>query len=296
MKKFICSLIVSAVVANLTAEEVNSVQRQDTEVLKPSADNLENIKETALSTVMKVVDNSGRYSYVERMAQIKMLSKTLSSDDIVTLYDFLYGKEKGTLSVLQFNAIKNNVVLVLKSQKVFPRDLGFHLIAMYRDEKFDDVWRDYCIQFLGSTYEALSDDEKVEVQDVFKDAMKYKKKTISGTVLLSMSRLDHLKEFSPNLVAVYAQKLVEDKEVVYFVKSTALQISSKYKNPDCLKSARAILKSKESHSILLMSAIAVVGEHGDVSDKEVLKKLSSCKDSRLRKAATTAVKKLKLVI
>jgi len=248
------------------------------------------------STVMKVVDNSGCCSYVERMTQIKKLSKTLSSDDIVILYDFLYGKEKGTLSVLQFNAIKNNVVLALKSQKVFPRDLGTHLIAMYRDEKFDDVWRDYCIQFLGSTYEALSDDEKVEVQEVFEDAMKYKKKTISGTVLLSMSRLDHLKEFSPNLVAAYAQKIVEDKEVVYFVKSTALQISSKYKNPDCLKSARAILKSKESHSILLMSAIAVVGEHGDVSDKEVLKKLSSCKDSRLRKAATTAVKKLKLVI
>jgi len=86
--------------------------------------------------------------------------RVLSKQEIDALFSFLHKKaENDFLSLMQLNALKNNVVLLLMNQR-YPNKTADHLMCLYYDKSYDDVWREYCVQFIGQCYPKQPDPEK----------------------------------------------------------------------------------------------------------------------------------------
>jgi hypothetical protein len=242
-------------------------------------------------------------SYVERVDLADAI-KSLNSNELTALLYFLHKhSEHDKLSLLQFNAVKNQVVLALMRQKPFPQELVSHLVTMYYDDSLDRVWRDYCIQFLGQVYKNTSPTEHRRlVKNTIVDALKHKK-DIAGSAIIALDALASCNAVNSSSIGDFAYKIAADPDASETVRAPALQIAAKYRHSAALQLARDILSSsgKESVSsspsrnhgkssiILQMSALAALGSAGKTADDlDVLKSHLSDSDIRLRTAARAA--------
>jgi HEAT repeat protein len=162
---------------------------------------------------------------------------------------------------------------------------------MFNNKKFDSVWRDYCIQFMGRWYKEASPDERKLMLAAMQSALKESNNGISGTALIALNSNIGQPGISPREVRLAALEVVKNKKTPDYVKLTALQICAMRKERQALPIARDILKTSK-HVPLKMSAIAAIGMLGNGDDYDTLTKLSKSSDVRLRTAATVALKKL----
>ena len=235
---------------------------------------------------------SGNTPYVQRIKYVHALGRDLPKDQIDAIYKFLHRKlNEDTLPSLEFNAIKNELTIVLMQQRVYPEDLTKNLIEMYYDKSFDKCWRDYCVQFLGQWFPKIhSDTERQRTVKLFYDALE-EKDGIAGTSLIAMSRLTDYQGLEKERVSGEAVKLASDKDSADIVKTSALQVAANLKNKDIVPIARGILKNSKNIP-LKMSAMAALGTMGlDSEDRAVIEKYRSSTDVRLRTAAKSALKK-----
>ena len=242
-----------------------------------------------LSTVM---GNGPENNYFIRLKAVHSLGKNLSQDEINALY-VLLNRKKGEdkLRLAQLNAVKNDIVNVLKSQHPLPTDLANNLMAMYHDKSHDEVWRDYCIQHLGSIYPKLRREERQSAKACLWSAVDETGSSIGGTALIALTH--HLIESDAerHVVGKKALALAEDPQCGELAKITALQICARLGEKKALPLAREIATSRKSVP-LRMSAIAAVGTLGSESDREMLEKYAASTDVRLRKSAQSALKRL----
>ena len=97
-------------------------------------------------------------SYSERLQLIHSLPSDLDGGRLERCRRFLESPaELQALPCLEFNGLKNDMVLALLRQKEGLPELAGLLVRMSRDPWTDDVWRDYCVQFLGKCYPAVAD-------------------------------------------------------------------------------------------------------------------------------------------
>ena len=242
-----------------------------------------------LSNIFGYSENT---SYVQRIKYVHALGRDLPKDQIDAIYKFLHKKlNEDTLPSLEFNAIKNELTIVLMQQRVYPEDLAKNLIEMYHDKSFDKCWRDYCVQFLGQWFPKIhSDTERQKTVKLFYDALD-EKDGIAGTSLIAMSRLTDYQELEKDHVSGEAVKLASDKNSADIVKTSASQVAANLKNKDIVPIARDILKNSKNIP-LKMSAIAALGTIGlEPEDRAIIEKYRSSTDVRLRIAAKSALKK-----
>ena len=142
-------------------------------------------------------------NYFVRVREVHNLKKNLSPDQIDALYKFLYEKlEKQELPDLQFNGLKNEIVIELMKQTIKPEALSGHLVTMYYDKSFDPTWRDYCVQFFGKWYEqAPANDARQAMVKGLYDALKERNSSIGGTSITMLRHLTHLKEFDKDKIS-----------------------------------------------------------------------------------------------
>lgn len=235
-------------------------------------------------------------SYTDRIKAANKLSKNLSDTEVKALLYFLHKRlEDDVLGLLELNAVKNQVTNTLVEQNLYPQDMGSHLIAMYYDELLDDVWRDYCIQFLGQCYSRIPEKkERESVALLFSDALKEKKKSFAGTALIAMKNLADNPDFyfSKAEISEFAYNLTADEGTADLVKITSFQVCAVLRNRKALKLARELTERKKSYIPLKVSAIAALGILGDRSDIPVLKKCEKSSDTRLRTASKSAIRKI----
>ena len=231
-------------------------------------------------------------SYGSRIYDAGQLGRNLSGKEVTALLYFLHKKASDdVLPLLEFGAIKNDVATALMNQERHCAEFAPHLIAMYYDKSFDDVWRDYCVQFLGQCYGKIDPPgERRIVRTLFNDALK-DSAGIPGASLIAMSGLADNPEFDRNKIAGAAFALCIDSKTDDMIKTTALQVCAKFKKREILPVARDIIRTSKNVP-LKMSAIAAVGAIGDSSDQDTLRSFVKSSDVRMRTASKAALRKM----
>jgi len=244
----------------------------------------------SMNVVMGQDDNSG---YAARVKAVHRLGKHLTSEEIDALYVLMDRKSsEDKLSLPQMAALKNEVANILRRQEKNPVDLARNFIAMYRDERHDEVWRDYCIQHLGAWYKEISGDEnRRQAVDTIWLAANEKKSATAGTALLAFFYNIDRPGIDRVEVSAKALELAGDSDCSESARITALQICAELGDMGALSIARKIASSSAGVP-LRMSAIAAIGTLGDQSDRPLLEKYASSGDVRLRKSASSALERL----
>lgn len=118
------------------------------------------VHDRALSAVL---DSSRPYH--QRATPIVRIGGNLCQSDVNAVHAFLERKNGGDLAPIEFNSLKNDLVLCLMRQSRPDGRLVPHLIAMYRDASSDLVWRNYCVQFMGRIYPTATAGEKEQLEE-----------------------------------------------------------------------------------------------------------------------------------
>jgi hypothetical protein len=237
--------------------------------------------------------------YDERMEAMRQLTRTLPADDIQALTRFLdvLPGEQQTLLPEELNAVKNDIADILLRQDRPTPGLAAELIRMYHDPRHDDVWRDYCVQYLSACYERRPPASQAEAitNDVAKtlwEAVQEKDTTIAGTALLG---LEHLSRTYPhidtNKLAATALALAEDSRCSEASRITAVRLCGLMKAREILPIAR-MLAPPGATLPLRAAAIATLGEVGDPDDEPLLRYFGQDPDKRIKAISASALKTL----
>lgn len=285
MNKLFCIALTGIAVVNSVYAEEKAKATPKTGIIKKAEELPENIK--------LIVGQRKKKNYYLRVRAIHRLQNNLPQAQIEALYKFLYARlEKQKLKNLEFNALKNEIVLELMKQKIKPGDLAGHLVKMYQDKTFDHTWRDYCVQFFGKWYAAAPRNEaRKEMLKNLWTATTETSNSNAGTALTMLIRMLDTGDVDKKKLSKTAYKVLTAKGSVLPNKISSLQVCAELKNADALPIARQIVNSRQ-HKILQMSAIAAIGMLGNRSDLSMLNKLQKSPDIRQRAPAKAAIKKI----
>ena len=230
---------------------------------------------------------SGLYS-----ATMGQLGNRLSDEEYKVLPQFLARKPaEEALKPDELDALKNEVVNCLKNQERNPEELIRQLVVLFQDESQGEVWRDYCVQHLGTLFKAAEGADRDATHKLLFQATELRQSSIPGTALIAIANNSGTTEISVRQVTDKAVTMAGDSAYGEAARITALQICAKFNDPRVLSPAREIAFGKYGIP-LRVSAIAALGAMGDGSDVTRLKPLAQSTDIRLRTAAAAAVKKL----
>ena len=237
-----------------------------------------------------------------RRKELRKLTKRLSEDDVKALMMFLdsTSKDEKDISPDMFNAFKNDVLDMLQRQDEVPDGLGGQLVKMFKDKEHDDVWRDYCIQYMAGYYESKwpagsqkSDDpERKDIESSYWAAVGETNKTFPGTALLALERLSRdNSEFDRSKVGEKALELAMNDQCTEANRITCLRLCGMMNKPEILPTAR-VLAQTGSTGPIRMAAVATVGDVGDQTDIELLQSLAGGSDKQAKVVAESALNRL----
>ena len=244
----------------------------------------------------------GQRDYNTRALALRQLTRELHSNDVQVLRQFLdvRARDQSDMNERQFNSIKNEVLDALVRQDQMPEKLGMDLVRMYRDEKNDDVWRDYCLQFMTTYWNRMQvmpentnwTAERPELIKAYWDAISEKQGGIAGTALIGLELLSQkAPEFNRQEVEQAAVTLASDEACGPATRLTALRLCGQLGRQEALAPARVLAQTADNVP-LQMAAIATVGDLGGVQDAELLASLAGSTDKRIQTVAAAAQKKL----
>ncbi len=237
---------------------------------------------------------TGNESYAVRQAAVKRLGERLSENEIHSLILLLQRKPgEDVLRIEEFNALKNEVVNVLKRQPRFADELAEHLMQMHVSVGVDVVWEDYCIQHLGGLFRKIEPTLRQQAADLFFEATDVKGGSLCGTALIALKTNVASPEVDKEQVRAVALQVATSRDWDAPARITAIQICSQFEDEAVLPTARQIMGDDAQDILLRMSAIAAVGAGGDLSDAGELSRLCGNRDFRIKRAATAAVKRLR---
>jgi len=245
-------------------------------------------------------------SYRLRINAIHKLDRHLSAKNINQLYNFLdsYFTNQTDLSLLEFNAVKNDILNVLVRQKNIPAKLGQKLVENYNDVQHDIVWRSYCLQHLRPYYDRkwrrslniqsnkseISEPEKI--RRALWNAVQGTNSILAGTSLKSLERLSQKhSEFDRRKIADLAFKIVKNDNANAELKTTAVSICGKLNKKEVLPFAKQFA-DQSGYLPLRSTSISVIGNLGSSADINFLKKFVKNKNIPIRTAAQTAIQKI----
>ncbi len=237
---------------------------------------------------------------VTRNATLRSFTRHLSTSDVATLVAFLENHPGGyaDLRPIAYNAIRNDVLDVLLRQDKPVAGLGARVAAMYLDPAHDDIWRDYCLQYLAGCYEAAPaetapDSERDKITSAYWDAASQFGKTFSGTALIGLEALsEKYPELDRKKVGLVAATLAGDESTCEASRITALRLCGKMKQVEALESARSVAQTGKTIP-LRMAAIATLGDLGELQDLEYLQGTAAHDAPRLKPVMEAAMKAIR---
>ncbi|MFA6103513.1 MAG: HEAT repeat domain-containing protein [Victivallaceae bacterium] len=242
-----------------------------------------------------IIGQGADRNYYVRVREIHNLKKNLSPGQIDALYKFLYEKlDKQELPDLQFNGLKNEIVVELMKQTIKPETLSGHLVAMYHDKTFDPTWRDYCVQFFGKWYPNAPDNkDRHAMYDGLFEAVKEVDGSIAGAALAQLSFLAGAPGFEGDRdrVSDLACGVLTDPKCSPRSRIVAMQVCAELRNKKALPIAREAAQDSNDISFK-MASMAAIGALGDPSDLPLLNHYKSNSDIRLSGPAKAAIAKI----
>ncbi len=250
-------------------------------------------------SVEPIVSGSTSYSYLVRVNTVHKLPDGLSSAEADAILKFLgarYTDEWNFMTPMEFNAIKNEAVIALAKQRTdCAPALSNMMQEMYSDKSYDEMWRNYCVQFMGTLYSRMDATQREKSLKLLWEAMKESNTCIPGAALLSLTRIAATDSTAVDKkqLAQSAYEVLTHKDALEINQTTALQTCAQFGYTQALPVARCILSDPHAPIPLKMSAVAALGYFGDSSDLSTLESISKSTDTRLRTAALSAIAKLK---
>lgn len=250
---------------------------------------------SSLPENLKLILGEGKTTlYIPRVKAIHALGDRLSPAQVRAIYRFLHKKiTTQSLPDLEFNALKNELVVVLMKQRNRPTELADHLVAMYKDKSYDLTWRDYCVQFFAKWYDRAPDNAgKKEMIKCLYKAMNERHNRIAGVAGYMLCHLVGRPGFDRNKIADLAYQTMIAPDCVNASKVSLLQVCGELKNDKALPLARRWAVN-EKDMLLRVSSIGYLGYLGDSSDLPLLEKYRWSSDIRLQRSAAAAMVKIK---
>ena len=242
------------------------------------------------SALAVVLDN--KLSYYPRAKQLATIGSNLQQSDIDAIHLFLDRKGAGELKNLEFNSLKNDLVLCLMRQSRKDDRLVSHLVAMYENTRHDLVWRNYCIQFMGRTYQDATVYERKQIEKALHSALQDPVPMLTVTAMIALELNKGILQLDNELFQRRAFELLR-KDIPCYTKVSLIQICGMNRiKPDQVRPLLKDILMKSKEIQLKSSAIAALGEYGNGSDSDIIEPYLNSSDIRLRTAAAAARKKL----
>ncbi len=215
---------------------------------------------------------------------IASLHRKLSRDRIEWAYAELSrpSRQNVLMSHAQDASYKNDLLDKLILQEKLPPDLVRRLIQWNQDQNHDILFRDYCLQFLGSVGERLlredsknSDDLRL-VNDTLNAALHSTEPSFPGTALLGLERVANAENDAAmkQSVANDAILLASSDATPMASRATAINVAVHYGRTDILPTARRLLTASNDSAVQL-ACISALGALGNSSDKATLQAIAS---------------------
>jgi len=231
-------------------------------------------------------------AYLARVRCLDEVSPSLSDDETYALLQLIhYPARQSGLRAEESDAFRNVLANALKASALNTDTFAEHLMAMFQDQTESPVWRDYCIQHLGSIWAGLSEHRKGYARKLLWQATRDETGAIAGTALLALYHNAGQDIIDVQRVGDAAVEMAADPSVKPAVRLTALQVAAALDDKRIIDTARLLLAG-EGDIHLKMSALATIGTQGDTSDIPALSQYAKSHDIRLRTAARVALKKL----
>jgi hypothetical protein len=226
---------------------------------------------------------------------VATLGRSLPSDDFAVLQAFL---EKNPSSDAvkgdALNALKNDVAAKLLANNDWPDGFAQRFLAMVDNPDVGLVWQNYTIQFLDALWKRENDPViRQAIYDRLVLATEDTRVTISGTALLTLSRLQKHSGTSKRVLGDMAVRVVMNVAIPWQDKITALHVAADVGDVRALAQARVWAADAKAPVMLRMASFAVMGKLGNIAtDRPLLAGYAKGGEFRLRTAAKAAIKKL----
>lgn len=234
--------------------------------------------------------------YLPRSRAVHRLSRRLSADEYIALCAFLRSYvDQQRLPLMEFNALKNDILDALIAQEKLPSDLEGLFETLYTDPYMDPMFRDYVLQRLSLYAERVWGEPPLasfEHQDFivpfYKRALEDRSGSLAGTALIGMDRLHRRYGFpGEEMIREAVLQVSSDPDCSSLSMLPAFRLAGIYGVEEVLPALRRVLKSNPG-TPLTLAIVKTLGEIGSEEDFAYLKTLSEHDVSSVQVSALQA--------
>jgi hypothetical protein len=219
----------------------------------------------------------GRIPSIEELVLLNGEGQILWVDSLPKGAELSHEEVVSLMSVMRspqlLPVVRNNIANRLVERRPVDPYLATVFVQMYENGQEDEVWRDYCIQFLSVLVEGLGRDDGSEALSDLREIGRKDISTVGATALLQEARLvrngvvPEAEDFSDLL----SQRLA-DVETTGVVRHTLLALIGEDSRVEHLQLVREALESTGSDDATrgALYAIGRIGDHSDVPMVEAL--------------------------
>lgn len=230
--------------------------------------------------------------YTLRSDAIWNLGNDLSEEAVDALLNYLMSTDD-VLREERVDALKNDIVNILRSQIRISPKLSETLIAIFDAKVHGDAMLDYCIQHLGALQEAsLSEEEYAEIYACLQRAALVPGASYAGTALVALTHVpnetDDMRHFLNERVA----SLIYDEDTHEAARMTATQIAAERGYTELLPIFRRMASDESTPVPQRIVAIGALGLFHHAEDQRLLESIrSNHPNARLLPALDAALKR-----
>ncbi len=241
---------------------------------------------------------AGDLAFDARIRKVQSLDATVGPVERRLLEDYLVDPHPDDgLSESERDALKNDILNVLRIQEPPVDGLATTLAKMVNDPVQSPVMRDYAIQHL-SEMPAEGEDAARARENVFWQAAGERGQAFAGTALLGLARKIEAEapdapdfETRRDRLSQAARSLAADDSVPLATRATALNVAGRFHGDEALALAKH-LAANETSPFLLTACLPILRTSGDAESLRVLEGLARTSDSRLRQQALQTLAQL----
>lgn len=247
-----------------------------------------------VSRLVKVAigrDEATARRYVVRSEAVARLGEDLPEEAVEALLGYLRAAGD-VLREERVDALKNDIMNVLRAQKRVSPKVAETLVAMFDSQAYGVAMLDYCVQHLGALQEATADAaERERIQACLRRAALVPGASYAGTALIALTHTPNADDDLRHFVNERALALVCAEDTHEAARVTAVQIAAERGCAEALPVIRRIAADASAPVTLRIAAIGALGTFRQADDVALLERLRVAPNARLSPAIERALKR-----
>lgn len=260
---------------------------------------------------VKTLTSKEALGFAVRLSAVGKLPDNLSPEDLASVMAFMNAPQPVEMQAAEWHAVVDALINVLRRQELAPEGLTDALIHLYHHGA-DSVLKDYAIQYLRYWFvdreirykHETRPEKREQILATLVDAAHKLAESYSGTALMALDHVTTDKRLAaePETQALIQNQLkdfnrlliqaVSSSETNKLCRVSAIQVAAIREVSEILPVVRTLAADPTADPNIRISAIAAIGQLGDLSeDKELLIRLEKS-GQRLAYAAAPALHKL----